>query len=707
MKKEWTVRDSLPVDPSIFRKEVQESLEIAENQQARNRRSQGNHIPIEIDKEKRDTEVAKGLIPPSSGLENYIRDRPPPPATRISGTRSPKPKCPSPKEVSPRGGKEPETKLSPRRPHIEQPQPPVPGGADITKVPIPENLSPRKHYKPDSPRSSEGWTKASVSREGSPSSPRAVDTKVISPLPTLHSEESGGSTSNSEKSISLNSPRFLEISKSVDFDAERDPNFLSRISKSPTTGLTDTGPGPEFEFDPLEPLQPDHPLPQPEGPRRAVLRRFQSISLMQQVLDCLSEDSSSEEFLVDSADLSKLPIETNPNETQTTDTQPTDSPQPSDLQLNDSQPTDTQTNQPNPNEGGGNQNSEIKWRKTMSHENLKQPLSKPQKKNAVSGLSTQRRERRTATTADEQQKAALRRIKEKYITNGVPTNKYSFKDELGKGNFAEVFLGENKTTGQKVAIKKLEVIKRGKDRYALILREIEIIATSEHPNIVAFIEGFHQGTSVWVVMEYMSAGSLYQLVELYPKGLRFPETCVGYVIYEVLLAVDYLHSIKRIHRDIKVDNILLSKDGHVKLADFGTAVQLTFSKLQRSTLAGTPYYMAPELIKQIPYKEKVDIWSIGITIIEIVEGEPPYYDLDPNTALEEIADRGTNGLDPSKGSSELVRLVSLCVQTNPNQRPSASQLLQHSFFQKRETQKFFASFLKKCVGKYADGCTLL
>jgi len=131
-----------------------------------------------------------------------------------------------------------------------------------------------------------------------------------------------------------------------------------------------------------------------------------------------------------------------------------------------------------------------------------------------------------------------------------------------------------------------------------------------------------------------------------------------------LEALDFLHHKNRIHRDIKVDNILLNRNGEVKLADFGTAVQLTFQKLRRNTLAGTPYYMAPELIQRLPYKEKVDIWSVGITVVEIATGRPPFYELPPQEALEAIVLKGVKGLVGKVFSPEIRDFVNnMCLAT--------------------------------------------
>jgi len=216
------------------------------------------------------------------------------------------------------------------------------------------------------------------------------------------------------------------------------------------------------------------------------------------------------------------------------------------------------------------------------------------------------------------------------------------------------------------------------------------------------MESFEVDQELWVVMEYMSCGSVFDIVKHYNQSpsFRMSEELCAYIIREILQGLDFLHKKKRIHRDIKVDNILLSKDGKVKLADFGTAVQLTFERLRRNTLAGTPYYMAPELIQRKPYGEKVDIWSIGISVVEIITGNPPYYSLDPHSALDAIVTHGVTGLDQDAGSAkkysaEILDFVNCqCLCPSPELRASAEELLAHPYVYRAVTQDQFAKYLR-------------
>jgi serine/threonine protein kinase len=317
-----------------------------------------------------------------------------------------------------------------------------------------------------------------------------------------------------------------------------------------------------------------------------------------------------------------------------------------------------------------------------------------------------------------EEKTKVVRMKQKLISKQNPLDLYRLQDtSFGKGSVGEVFFGTRITDGKKVAIKKLEIIRRGRDRLPLILREIDIISTSQHPNIVQYFGSHEVDEHLWVVMEFMSAGSLYDIVKNYPNGVKAREEDCAYVVREVTKALAFMHDNKRIHRDIKVDNILLDLDGSVKLADFGTAVQLTFQRLRRNTLAGTPYYMAPELIQRIPYGEKVDVWSLGITVVEMMTGGPPFYDLDPQQALDAIVKEGVVGLEQFPGSrvwsNEIMDFVNIrCLCVEPDKRQSCAELLKHPFLLRTGSRDDFKKLL--AISKAnpdgvpdGDACTLL
>ncbi|RHY32152.1 hypothetical protein DYB32_002819 [Aphanomyces invadans] len=265
------------------------------------------------------------------------------------------------------------------------------------------------------------------------------------------------------------------------------------------------------------------------------------------------------------------------------------------------------------------------------------------------------------------------------LSSGDPEEIFDIHSREGAGAFGQVFRASYRSTRKEAALKVIQIaLKPGQygEDVDNVRREIEFLRECDHQNVVAFYGAYYKDGALWIAMEYCGGGSVGDI----SRQRRLCEQEISVIMRGALEGLAHLHSKKKIHRDVKGGNILLTTDGNVKIADFGVSAQLRDTLSRRGTFVGTPYWMSPEMIQDSNYDYKADIWSLGITAIELADQRPPLFDEHPMRVLIQIPRNPPPRLkQPQDWSANFSHFVQYCLTKSPADRPTAVACLAHPF----------------------------
>lgn len=317
--------------------------------------------------------------------------------------------------------------------------------------------------------------------------------------------------------------------------------------------------------------------------------------------------------------------------------------------------------------------------------NENKPVEEKQQKNPEDQQQVRVRSQPQNKMTDQQVLEELRLI----VNPGNPVQKYETKRQIGVGASGTVFVANRHDNNDVVAVKRMAF--KSQPKKEMLLTEIKVMKQYKHPNLVNYIESYLvEADDLWVVMDYLEGGNLTDVV----VKTELDEGQIAAVLKECLKALNFLHSHSIVHRDIKSDNVLLGMNGAVKLTDMGFCAQIQPGS-KRDTVVGTPYWMSPEILNKKKYNYKVDIWSLGIMALEMIDGEPPYLHETPLKAIYLIAQNGKPEIKKrNELSPDFVHFLDRCLVVDPDLRADTTELLNHPFIGRAKPLSSLVPYIK-------------